>query len=214
MNPQKMDRIVVGASAGGVEVLIKLVTSLPRDLPAAALVTMHMPPTHKSLMPEIINRCGTLKAHQARDGMEINNGNVYFSAPGLHLTVNDDHVKLIAGPKINGFRPAIDALFASAAEAYGPRLIGIVLSGLLDDGTQGLIRIKERGGISIAQDPEEALYGDMPRSAINWDHVDYVQPVSGIADTLVKLTKGIPVEYDKRKTMERWQRAQKRSLSK
>lgn len=201
------DRIVMGASAGGVEALMRIVAALPRDLPAAILIAMHMSPTHKSLLPDLFNRCGKLKTRQGENGMTVENGNIYTSAPGLHLTVNDDHIKLTAGPKINGFRPAIDTLFASAAEAYGPRAVGVVLSGLLDDGTMGLIRIKERGGVSIAQDPDEAIYGDMPRSAIDWDHVDYVQKSAGIADTLVKLAKGMPVEFDKQKAMEKWKKA-------
>ncbi len=205
-NGQKRDRVVVGASAGGVEVMMKLVTSLPTDLPAAILIAMHMSPNHKSLMPDIFNHCGTLKAQGAEDGMKVKNGNIYVSAPGLHLTVNDDHIRLLAGPKVNGFRPAIDALFTSAAEAYGPRVVGVVLSGLLDDGTEGLIRIKEHGGVSIAQDPDEALYSDMPRSAINWDHVDYIQGVADIGETLVKLANGVPIKYNKKRALEKWQK--------
>lgn len=145
--------------------------------------------------------------------MAVQNGNIYISAPGLHLTVADDLLKKTAGPKINGFRPAIDVLFSSIAETYGPRAIGVVLSGLLDDGTAGLIEIKRHGGISIAQDPEEAMFGDMPRSAINWDHVDYVQRIAGIADTLAKLAEGLPVSYSKQEFLDRWKKTKTRSSS-
>jgi two-component system chemotaxis response regulator CheB len=187
------DIIVVGASAGGVETLKHLIRELPADLPAAVFVVLHLPAHSPSALPAILRRRGHLPVDHARDGEPIYPGRVYVAPPDEHLLLGHDLVRLVHGPRENGHRPAVDALFRSAARAYGPRVIGVVLSGMLDDGTAGLLAIKQRGGTSVVQDPDEAIYDGMPRSAIENVPVDYVVPVAEMAGTLVQLAHE-PVE--------------------
>lgn len=183
------DRIVIGASAGGVEVLIRLVGSLPADLPAALFVVLHTPANHTSRLPQILARHGKLPAAHARDGEAIAPGRIYVAPPDEHLLAQDGSVRLSHGPRENHTRPAIDVLFRSAANAYGERVVGVVLSGTLWDGTAGLIAIKRQGGVAIVQDPEEAGFAAMPRNAISGDHPDWVLPLADIATTLVRLAR-------------------------
>ncbi|MBW4663866.1 MAG: chemotaxis protein CheB [Chroococcus sp. CMT-3BRIN-NPC107] len=188
------DIIVVGASAGGVETLCQLVCGLPPDLPAAVFIVLHVPAHGKSVLPKILNRVmakqhGKLKL-QARhpiDGELIQPGHIYVAPPDKHLLIKDSCIHLARGPRENSHRPAVDPLFRTAARTYGTRVVGVVLSGLLDDGTAGLAAIKQCGGITIAQDPEEALYSGMPRSAIENVEVDYIQKVADISKTLAQL---------------------------
>ncbi|MBC8122801.1 MAG: chemotaxis protein CheB [Gemmatimonadaceae bacterium] len=181
------DIIVIGASAGGVEALSQLIGSLPADLPAALFVVLHVPTHGKSAMPKILNRSGPLLASHPKDGEAIVHGHVYVAPPDYHLLVKHDHIALVRGPRENSHRPAIDPLFRSAARAYGRRVVGVVLSGLLDDGTAGLLTIKEHGGTALVQDPDDALFTGMPRSAIENVKVDSVLSLSGLASELVRL---------------------------
>lgn len=181
------DIVVVGASAGGVETLVKLVEKLPADLPASVFVVLHIPAQNPSLMPEILSRSGRLKAVHPRDGEAIQQGCIYIAPPDLHLLVEQGHVHLLRGPKENRHRPAIDPLFRSAAAAYGPRVVGVVLTGSLDDGTAGLLAIKRLGGIAIVQDPADALYPSMPLNALEHVNVDYKLPVSEIGPLIAHL---------------------------
>ena len=181
------DIVVVGASAGGVETLIKLIEKLPADLPASVFVVLHIPPQNPSLMPGILSRSGSLKAVHPRDGEAIQQGCIYVAPPDLHLLVEQEHVHLLRGPKENRHRPAIDPLFRSAAAAYGPRVVGVVLTGSLDDGTAGLLAIKRLGGVAIVQDPEDALYPSMPLNALRHVNVDYKLPVSEIGPLITHL---------------------------
>lgn len=181
------DIIVVGASAGGVEVLKQLVGSLPPDLPAAIFVVLHISPSGLSVLPNILTRSSSWPAFHAKDGDRIQYGRIYIAPPDHHLLIKRGHISVAHGPKENRHRPAIDPLFRTAARAYGQRVVGVVLSGNLDDGTAGLIAIKQRGGIAIAQDPEEALYDSMPRNAIENVAVDWVLPISEIVPVLVRL---------------------------
>ncbi|MGV0028034.1 chemotaxis protein CheB [Phormidesmis priestleyi] len=183
--------IVIGASAGGVETLSRLVKLLPAELPAAIFVTVHFPSYGTSLLPQILNRCGTLPALHPHDGDPIEPGRVYVAPPDYHLELHDQHIRLSRGPRENGHRPAIDVLFRSAAQAYNQRAIGVILSGMLDDGTAGLKAIKERGGVAIVQDPQEALFDGMVRSAINNVSVDAVLPISDLAARLVALSQDV-----------------------
>src|SRR4051794_12614046 len=147
--PQDAERpslIVIGASAGGVEALTQLVSDLPADLSVAVAVVLHVAPSGTSVLPAILNRAGRLSARRARDGDPIKADCVYVAPPDQHLLVQDGTLVLRHGPRENGHRPAIDPLFASAAEALGPRAIGVVLTGTLDDGSAGLAAIKLRGG--------------------------------------------------------------------
>jgi two-component system, chemotaxis family, protein-glutamate methylesterase/glutaminase len=181
------DIIVVGASAGGVEVLSQLVASLPENLPAAIFIVIHLSGTSKSFLPEILNRKGKMHAAHARDGEAIVPGRIYVAQPNYHLLVKRGYIRLVQGPKENGTRPAIDPLFRTAAKAYDRRVVGVVLSGTLDDGTAGLIDIKQRGGVAVVQHPDDALFSGMPKSAISHVEVDHILPVSAIAPVLVSL---------------------------
>ena len=181
------DIIVVGASAGGVEALVTLARGLPADLPAAICVVLHMPPQSPSMLPDILNRAGPLRAMHARDDMVVKRGHIYVAPPDHHLLTERDRVRVVHGPRENRHRPAVDPLFRSAARAYGPRVLGVVLTGTLDDGTAGLQAIKQRGGLAIVQDPAEALYPGMPRSAVENVAVDYCRPLAEIAPLLARL---------------------------
>jgi len=181
------DIVVVGASAGGVEALIRLVEKLPSDLTAAIFVVLHVPAQNPSLLPEILSRSSQLKAVHPQDGEAIEKGCIYVAPPDRHLLIGRGHVHLVRGPKENRHRPAIDPLFRSAAAVYGPRVVGVVLTGSLDDGTAGLLAIKRLGGVAIVQDPEEALYPSMPLHALRHVHVDYKLPVSEIGSLITRL---------------------------
>ncbi len=183
------DIIVIGASAGGVEALITLVRGLPADLPAAVFVVLHMPAHSPSMLPTILDRSGPLPAVWAEDQQVIKPGQIYVAPPDHHLLLANGAVRVGRGPKENMHRPAIDPLFRSAARAYGSRVIGVVLSGMLDDGTSGLKAIKERGGVAVVQDPTDALFSSMPLSAIAHVAVDFVGPVSAMPVLLARLAQ-------------------------
>src|SRR5262249_6342259 len=157
------------------------------EFPAAVLVVMHVAPEGTSVLPDILKRAGELPARHAREGDTMRPGQIYVAPPDNHLVVEDGRLRVAHGPKENRHRPAIDPLFRSAARWYGPRVIGIVLTGSLDDGTAGLLSIKKRGGVAIVQDPEDALCGEMPRSALEVVKVDYVTGIDHIPDLLREL---------------------------
>jgi len=179
--------VVVGASAGGVEALADLAASLPGDLPAAVFVVLHLPATGTSALPEILGRHGPLPAGHVRDGEPIQPGQIYVAPPDHHVLLRTGHVHVSRGPRENGHRPAIDPLFRSAAREYATRVVGVVLSGALDDGTGGLLAIKSRGGIAVVQDPTDALYPGMPGNALQHVEVDHVLPAAAMGELLVRL---------------------------
>lgn len=181
------DVIVVGASAGGVQTLQGLVGQLPPEFPASVLVVLHMMSSGTSVLHSILDRAGPLPATAARDGETLERAHVYVAPPDFHLLLRGDRIHLSSGPRENGHRPAIDPLFRSAARAYGRRVIGVVLSGMLDDGTDGLRLIKANGGTTIVQDPADAAYGGMPESAIGYVGPDLVLPLADLGDALCEL---------------------------
>lgn len=184
----RRDIVVVGASAGGLQALQQLAGWLPADFPAAVLVVLHLNPEVPSFLPDILTRAGALPAVAAANGEAITPGTIYVAPPDMHLLVERGRTRVVRGPRENRHRPAVDPLFRSAAWAYGPRVIGVVLSGSLDDGTAGLWAIKQCGGVAIVQDPEEARYPDMPRNALSGVAVDHSLTVSAIASLLIELT--------------------------
>jgi two-component system chemotaxis response regulator CheB len=186
------DIIVIGASAGGVEALSQLVQRLPADLAAAIFVVLHVPAHGTSQLPVILGRNGPLAARHPSDGEAIAPGTIYVAPPDQHLLIQDGQVRLSRGPRENGHRPAVDPLFRTAARSHGRRVVGVILSGALDDGSAGLVAIKQRGGVAIVQDPDDAIYPGMPRSALESLAVDHRLTVAGIAETLVRLA-GEPV---------------------
>lgn len=160
------DLVVLGASAGGVEALHDVIAGLAPDLPAAVLVVLHMPAHPDSALPAILDRCGPLPALPAQHGGALLRGRVHVAVPDRHLLVREERMLLSRAAKQNGVRPAIDALFRSAARWRGPRTIGAVLSGTLDDGAAGLAAIDAAGGTCIVQDPGDALFPGMPQAAL------------------------------------------------
>jgi two-component system, chemotaxis family, protein-glutamate methylesterase/glutaminase len=183
------DIIVIGASAGGVEALREVARELPAGIPAALFVVLHVPAQSPSILPQILDREGPLSVGHAVDGEPINYGRVYVAPPDNHLMVERDRVRVIHGPRENRYRPAVDPLFRSAAVAYGPRVVGVVLTGALDDGTVGMIAVKRCGGVAVVQDPHEALYPGMPSSVMRNVKVDYCVPLAEVAPLLVRLSR-------------------------
>jgi two-component system, chemotaxis family, protein-glutamate methylesterase/glutaminase len=184
------DLIVIGASAGGVEVLITLVHTLPAHFPASIFVVQHISALKPSMLPTLLCRAGPLCAFHPIDHALIEQQLIYVAPPDCHLLVEVGQIRLSKGLKEKWSRPAIDPLFRSAAHAYGPRVVGVILTGALDDGTAGLLAVKRSGGVAIVQDPDSALYPAMPRSAVSSVTVDYTVPLSGIAPLLVRLVAG------------------------
>ena len=182
--------MVVGASAGGVETLKRVVSGLPTDLPAAVCIVLHLAPASPSALARILGRAGQLPCREAFDGEPLRIGQILVAPPDHHLVVEDGHARLTVGPRENGHRPAVDVLFRSAAAARHTRVIGVVLSGTRDDGAAGLAAIKARGGAAIVQDPDEALYPGMPASAIAHARVDAIVPSQQIAGTICSMVRG------------------------
>jgi two-component system chemotaxis response regulator CheB len=190
------DIIVVGASAGGVEAISAVVSTLPRHLPAAVFIVMHLSPWRHSSLPAILSRSSRLPAVHPHSGDPILHGHIYIAPPDQHLLIQSEtHVEIWHGPKENGFRPSINALFRSAAETFGPRVTGVILTGSLDDGATGLWWIKKMGGAVIVQDPSEAQFAQMPQNALSHVPADYVAKVAHIGSILHELAQPVsPIE--------------------
>jgi two-component system, chemotaxis family, protein-glutamate methylesterase/glutaminase len=195
------DLIVIGGSAGSVEALSALFAQLPADLPAAVCVVIHQPPFAPSRLPGILKMAGPLPAVPARDGAPLLPGTVHVGVPDQHLLVVRDGgaadgpgtIRLTRGPRENRTRPAVDPLFRSAALAYGPRAIAVVLSGALDDGTAGMWAVRDRGGLAVVQDPADAAVASMPSSALTEVGADHVAPASELGPLLGQLAR-LPVD--------------------
>lgn len=181
------DIVVVGSSAGGIEALKQLVSRLPAELPAAICIAQHIAADSPGLLAGIIARDAHLPTALATDRMPLELGTILVAPPDRHLLIERGYVRVVRGPRENLHRPSIDPLFRSAAAAYGSRVVGIVLTGLLYDGTAGLQAIKSRGGISMVQDPAEAQFASMPLSALNQVQIDHCLPLAGLAERLIAL---------------------------
>jgi two-component system chemotaxis response regulator CheB len=181
------EAIVIGGSAGAIEALIALVHGLPFDLPATVLVVIHVPAGSQSLLPAILARSTQLPVTHAQHGEPVEQGRIYLAPPDRHMRIRHGQLELDRGPRENHSRPAIDPLFRSAARAYGPRAIGVILSGALYDGASGLLAVKTHGGLAIVQDPYEAITPSMPRSALDMVQADYVLPAKDIGPQLERL---------------------------
>ncbi len=186
---QGHDIIVIGTSAGGLKALSSVVKDLPADLAAAVFIVQHFARDRRSFLPEILRDVGALPARHPRPGEPVRTGQIYVAPPDHHLLLNDGTVMVVRGPQENRFRPSIDALFLSAARAHGSRVVGVILTGALDDGTIGLQAIKARGGITAVQDPREAEYPSMPTNALRYADPDFTLPVRDIPDFLVRMTR-------------------------
>ncbi len=184
---QGHDIIVIGASAGGVEALLTLVRQLPADLPAAIFIVLHIPAQTPSMLPGILNRACNLPVAAASDGTPIRRGQIYVAPADHHLMVGREQVEVVRGPRENRHRPAVDPLFRSAAVNYGPRVVGVILTGSLDDGTAGMLEVKRQGGIAVVQDPHEALYPSMPQSARRHVDIDHCVPLAQLGPLLMQL---------------------------
>jgi two-component system chemotaxis response regulator CheB len=183
----RRDIIAIGGSAGGTDAIAGVLQQLPADIPAAVFVVCHMLPNAKGHLVDMLNTAGPLVAKIPEDGEEIAHGMVYVAPADRHLLVKPGSVRITRGPRENRWRPAIDPLFRSAAVAYGPRVIGIVLTGMLDDGTAGLLAIKRCGGIAMVQDPEETAFPDMPRTALANVAVDHCLLISDMGPAIQHL---------------------------
>jgi len=178
--------IVIGASLGGLAALRTIFSNLPADFPAPILVVMHVG-SHESMLPGILSSSSAMPVRHAENGMLLEPGTILIAPSNLHLLVEKHQVRLTHGPKENHARPAIDPLFRSAAISHGKCVIGVILTGSLDDGVVGLQAIKDYGGTVIVQDPQGAEAACMPQSALEYVAVDYCLPLDEIAVTLKKL---------------------------
>lgn len=179
--------VVIGGSSGGIEVVRTIAAGLPSDFPAPVCVVLHISPQSPGTLDAILSRAGPLPAVTAISGTRLQPSCIYVAPPDHHLLIEPGSLKLSKGPRENRFRPAVDPLFRSAAQVYGAGAIGVIVTGNLDDGTAGLWTIKQLAGISIAQDPGEALFPSMPASAIQHVDIDYVVHAREIAPLLVRL---------------------------
>jgi two-component system chemotaxis response regulator CheB len=191
------DIIVIGTSAGGVDVLSHLVRALPAGFPASLFVVCHFPPDQRSVLPDILSRSGPLLAVHGRDGDPIYPSQIYVAPSDQHMLLEDGSIKLTRGPRENGYRPAIDPLFRSAGRVYGPRVIGVVLTGALFDGVGGLLAVRAAGGLAVVQDPGDALVPALPLNATEVAGADHIVSAAGLAPLLVDLVRRpAPVKGD------------------
>jgi two-component system, chemotaxis family, protein-glutamate methylesterase/glutaminase len=188
---EKRNIVVIGASSGGFEAIKKLISQLPANLDASIFIVWHIAPAMRGVLPEVINRLGTLPAAHGVDGERIETARVYVARPDHHLLIEDGILRVTKGPRENRFRPAIDPLFRSAAVSYNNRVIGIVLSGALDDGSAGLWAIKQAGGLAVVQDPQDAEVPSMPEAAMRAVQADHILPVDEMGALVTRLVQEV-----------------------
>ena len=186
LDPRTRNIVVVGASAGGVQALEALFRALRADLRAAFLVVLHVPPHTPSGLDKVLGRATPMPVVIARDGQALEAGTVYVATSDHHLALDEHGIRITRGPKESRARPSVDVLFRSASTAFGARVVGVVLSGALDDGTAGLWAVKDRGGLALVQEPAEAMHPSMPESAIEHVEVDLVAPLARLAERIAE----------------------------
>ncbi len=184
--------VVIGASLSGIDTLCRLIAALPARFPAPILITQHVASHSPGLLPHILSGAGKLIAVHPKSPEIIEKGRIYVAPPDRHMLVAKGYIRLSHGPQENLARPAIDPLFRSAALAYGPAVIGVVLTGQLDDGTAGLLAIKDRGGTTIVQEPSEATAQSMPMSALRHVPIDHRCKIAEMARLLTELAEDDP----------------------
>ena len=194
MREHSRDVIVIGGSAGAVEVLTTVLALLPLDLDAAIAVTIHRHPSVTSTLAAVFARTATFPVIEPEDGEPFTPRRIYLAPADRHMVIAGDVIRLNREPRQHHTRPAIDPLFTSAADSCETRVIGVLVTGNLSDGVSGLIRIKEMGGITLVQDPHEALYSSMPRNALIYDNVDLILALQSVAPALAGLVRGAPVQ--------------------
>lgn len=188
------DVVVIGCSAGGLQVLGPLIRELPVPLRAAVAIVIHRAAGYRSWMAQVLGQGAAIEVVEPADGDTFKPGRVHVAPAGLHMTIRGGLVRLDRGPKQHHTRPAIDPLFTSVATSYGGRVAGVLLTGGLSDGVAGLISIKAAGGLSVVQDPEEAQFPSMPSNALRYDHVDLVVGTAALPAVLAGLVAGYSVD--------------------
>lgn len=192
MAASRRDIVVIGASAGGVEALRGLVRGLPADFDATIFAVLHIPPSAVSTLPQILGQANSFTARHpdpSPDGAAFQPRTIYVAPPDRHMVIEGDRVHAVLTGKENRHRPAVDPLFRSAARYHGPRVIGVILTGALDDGTAGLAAVKRQGGLAVVQDPSDSLFSSMPRSAMANVDVDHCVPLAEIPALLARITR-------------------------
>ncbi|WP_424358820.1 chemotaxis protein CheB [Methanocella sp. MCL-LM] len=179
--------VAIGTSAGGLKALTELLSHLPGDLPATVLVVQHLDPKHKSLIVELLQKHCRLKIKTAEDGEPAEPSVAYIAPPNKHLLLADGKISLSSSAFVHFSRPSIDLMFESVAASKEGNVIGVILTGSGSDGAMGIKAIKEKGGTTIAQDPDTAEHGSMPAAAIATGMVDFVLPLEGIAPAIITL---------------------------
>ena len=196
LNPDARPRdvVVIGASAGGVQALMHLLSKLPGDLPAIVGVVLHRSPYYETKLPWVLGRHAKIKVVEPEVDIDLERGTVYIAPRDRHLLFEEGRARLSRGPREHMTRPAIDPLFRSAAKTFGPRVVGVLLTGFGGDGVPGMIDISAGGGMTLVQDPDEAAHPTMPRRAIAEDNVHAVLRLDGLAEVIVAVARGRAVE--------------------
>lgn len=185
-----VEAIVIGASAGGVEALLNILSPLREGFVLPIIVVLHLPDGRRSHLADVFDRRVAMRVQEAHDKTPIEAGTLYFAMPGYHLSVEQDRsFSLSLEDRVHYSRPAIDFLFESAADAYGPNLAAVLLTGANRDGASGMARVKRRGGLTIVQDPDEAQVATMPLAAMDTHQPDHILPIRGIGRLLVELER-------------------------